>query len=99
MPAVEFKDVNIIFGNACGSSTFQRSWLLVAPKDSAAHRPWLWTALRPVLDLMQTIPTLAYLLPILVLFGIGPMVAVVASAIYAIPPMVRAVVPFSQGAS
>ncbi len=51
-----------------------------------------WRVLEPILDLMQTIPTLAYLLPILALFGIGPMVAVVASAIYAIPPMVRAVV-------
>jgi glycine betaine/proline transport system permease protein len=54
--------------------------------------PAMWRVLQPLLDLMQTIPTLAYLLPILVLFGIGPMVAVVASAIYAIPPMVRAVV-------
>jgi glycine betaine/proline transport system permease protein len=52
----------------------------------------VWRVLEPALDLMQTIPTLAYLLPILALFGIGPMVAVVASAIYAIPPMVRAVV-------
>lgn len=54
--------------------------------------PTVWRMVQPLLDLMQTIPTLAYLLPILVLFGIGPMVAVVASAIYAIPPMVRAVV-------
>jgi glycine betaine/proline transport system permease protein len=59
----------------------------------AAFRwPTFWRLLQPMLDLMQTIPTLAYLLPILALFGIGPMVAVVASAIYAIPPMVRAVV-------
>lgn len=46
-------------------------------------------AIEPVLDLMQTVPTFAYLIPILVLFGIGPVVGVVASAIYAIPPMVR----------
>lgn len=59
----------------------------------AAFRwPSVWRLLQPLLDLMQTIPTLAYLLPILALFGIGPMVAVVASAIYAIPPMVRALV-------
>jgi len=43
----------------------------------------------PILDLMQTIPTFAYLIPILVLFGIGPVVGMIASAIYAIPPMVR----------
>ena len=43
----------------------------------------------PVLDLMQTIPTFAYLIPILALFGIGPVVGMIASALYAIPPMVR----------
>ena len=43
----------------------------------------------PVLDLMQTIPFFSYIIPILVLFGIGPVVGLVASAIYAIPPMVR----------
>ena len=42
-----------------------------------------------MLDLMQTIPTFAYLVPILVLFGVGPVVGILASAIYAIPPMVR----------
>ncbi len=44
---------------------------------------------QPVLDLMQTVPTFAYLIPILLLFGFGPVVGVVASAIYACPPMVR----------
>ena len=46
-------------------------------------------AVEPVLDLMQTIPFFSYIIPILVLFGIGPVVGLVASAIYAIPPMVR----------
>ena len=44
---------------------------------------------QPALDLMQTVPTFAYLIPILLLFGFGPVVGVVASAIYACPPMVR----------
>jgi glycine betaine/proline transport system permease protein len=48
--------------------------------------------IEPILDLMQTIPTFAYLIPILVLFGIGPVVGMTASAIYAVPPMVRNVV-------
>ena len=52
-----------------------------------------WKAARrviePALDLMQTVPTFAYLIPILILFGIGPVVGMVASAIYAVPPMVR----------
>ncbi|RWN01023.1 MAG: ABC transporter permease subunit [Mesorhizobium sp.] len=49
--------------------------------------------LRPVLlgalDLMQTVPAFAYLIPLLLLFGFGPVVGLIASAIYAAPPMVR----------
>ncbi|MGB0410836.1 MAG: ABC transporter permease [Pikeienuella sp.] len=43
----------------------------------------------PVLDLLQTIPAFAYLLPILILFGFGTTVGLVASILYAFPPMVR----------
>lgn len=46
-------------------------------------------ALQPVLDLMQTVPTFAYLVPILFLFGFGPVAALIATVIYAMPPMVR----------
>ncbi len=45
--------------------------------------------LSPVLDLMQTVPTFAYLVPILFLFGFSPVSALVATIIYAMPPMVR----------
>ncbi|MGQ0567098.1 MAG: ABC transporter permease [Gemmobacter sp.] len=45
--------------------------------------------LSPVLDLMQTVPTFAYLVPILFLFGFGPVAALIATVIYAMPPMVR----------
>jgi predicted MFS family arabinose efflux permease len=38
---------------------------------AAAHRPWLEASLRPLLDLMQTIPTFVYLIPTLILFGLG----------------------------
>lgn len=44
---------------------------------------------QPTLDLMQTVPAFAYLIPILFLFGFGPVVGLIASAIYASPPMVR----------
>ena len=47
---------------------------------------------QPTLDLMQTFPTFAYLIPILFLFGFGPVVGLIASAIYAAPPMVRNVI-------
>jgi len=54
---------------------------------------WRWraadTVLRPVLDLMQTVPIFAYLVPILFLFGFGPVSALIATVIYAMPPMVR----------
>lgn len=46
-------------------------------------------AIMPMLDLMQTVPTFAYLIPVLLLFGIGPVVGLLASAVYAAPPMVR----------
>ncbi|MDD9823429.1 MAG: ABC transporter permease subunit [Gammaproteobacteria bacterium] len=56
----------------------------------AAHRSKrVDRVMQPLLDLMQTVPTFAYLIPILLLFGFGPVVGVVASAIYACPPMVR----------
>ncbi|WP_127112792.1 ABC transporter permease [Shimia sediminis] len=42
-----------------------------------------------LLDIMQTVPTFAYLTPLLVLFGFGPVVGLIASAIYAAPPMAR----------
>ncbi len=56
---------------------------------AAQARPWLRAAVLPVLDLMQTIPVFAYLVPILILFGFGPTSAVVATLIYATPPMIR----------
>ena len=49
-----------------------------------AHR-----AIMPTLDLLQTIPAFAYLLPILLLFGFGTTVGLVSSVIFAFPPMVR----------
>ncbi|MDY0883283.1 ABC transporter permease [Dongia soli] len=57
-----------------------------------AHRsPKLDTyAIRPMLDLMQTVPAFAYLVPVLLLFGFGPVSAMIATIIFAMPPMVRA---------
>lgn len=42
-----------------------------------------------IMDVMQTVPTFAYLTPLLLLFGFGPVVGLIASAIYAAPPMAR----------
>jgi glycine betaine/proline transport system permease protein len=45
--------------------------------------------LRPVLDLMQTIPTFVYLIPALILFGLGMVPGLVATVIFAIPAPIR----------
>jgi glycine betaine/proline transport system permease protein len=42
-----------------------------------------------LLDLMQTMPTFVYLLPIVLFFGIGPSAAVVCTLVYALPPIIR----------
>jgi glycine betaine/proline transport system permease protein len=56
----------------------------------AAHRsPTFHKVLIPILDAMQTVPIFAYLLPILFLFGFGPVAALLATIIYALPPMAR----------
>jgi len=45
---------------------------------------------RPLLDLMQTIPAFAYIIPILFLFGFTPVTPLIATVAFAMPPMVRA---------
>ncbi|MDH3668747.1 MAG: ABC transporter permease subunit [Paracoccaceae bacterium] len=54
--------------------------------------PSMKRAVQVVLDVMQTVPTFAYLTPLLLLFGFGPVVGLIASAIYAAPPMARNVI-------
>jgi glycine betaine/proline transport system permease protein len=57
----------------------------------AWRKPWAEKFIvSPALDLMQTIPTFAYLIPMLLLFGNSPVSAMIATAIFATPPMVRA---------
>jgi glycine betaine/proline transport system permease protein len=46
-------------------------------------------AITPVLDAMQIVPAFAYLMPVVILFSIGPAAAVVSTMIYAIPPAIR----------
>ena len=56
---------------------------------ASAHRPWLYRALHPVLDLMQTLPTFVYLIPTLVLFGLGVVPGLISTIIFALPAPVR----------
>jgi glycine betaine/proline transport system substrate-binding protein len=56
---------------------------------AAAHRPWLFRVLHPILDWMQTIPTFVYLIPTLVLFGLGVVPGLISTVIFAIPAPIR----------
>ncbi|MDE0697416.1 MAG: proline/glycine betaine ABC transporter permease [Boseongicola sp.] len=49
----------------------------------------VWMAVRPVLDFMQTIPSFTYLVPVILLFGIGNVPGVIVTAFFATPPLVR----------
>ncbi|MEJ2042095.1 MAG: choline ABC transporter permease subunit [Reinekea sp.] len=55
----------------------------------AAHNRWFYTLIRPVLDLMQTIPTFVYLIPTLVLFGLGVVPGLISTIIFAIAAPIR----------
>ena len=55
----------------------------------AARSDRFWMVLRPLLDLMQTIPSFVYLVPIVMLFSIGNVSGVIVTFIYALPPVVR----------
>lgn len=56
---------------------------------AAAHHPKLYSVLRPVLDLMQTLPTFVYLIPTLVLFGLGVVPGLISTVIFALPAPIR----------
>jgi len=56
---------------------------------AAAHRPRVFSAMRPVLDLMQTLPTFVYLIPTLVLFGLGVVPGLISTVIFALPAPIR----------
>ncbi len=55
----------------------------------AGRRPDVERVLRPILDAMQTIPAYAYLLPAVLLFGIGNPPALMATLAFALPPAIR----------
>ncbi|WP_432137596.1 MULTISPECIES: ABC transporter permease subunit [unclassified Streptomyces] len=55
----------------------------------AARAGWLERALRPVLDVLQTMPQFVYLIPVVALFGVGRAAAITAAVAYALPAVVR----------
>ena len=59
------------------------------PLGIVASRSRLFeTILRPILDIMQTIPSFVYLIPVVMLFGVGLTPGVIATIIFALPPIV-----------
>ncbi len=55
----------------------------------AAKSSWFEAILRPLLDTMQTIPAFVYLVPVAMLFSIGNVAGVIATIIFALPPIIR----------
>lgn len=55
----------------------------------AAHNARVYQVLRPVLDLMQTLPTFVYLIPVLILFGLGAAPGMIVTVIFASPAPIR----------
>jgi glycine betaine/proline transport system permease protein len=46
-------------------------------------------AIRPILDIMQTVPPWVYLIPAVIIFGLGRVPAIIATIVYGVPPMLR----------
>ena len=57
---------------------------ILMAKNNLAHKIIL-----PILDLMQTIPSFVYLIPIVMLFGLGKIPGLIAISVFAIPPVIR----------
>lgn len=70
-------------------ATFAATLIGVPVGIACAHRPSLAASLRPVLDLMQTLPTFVYLIPTLVLFGLGVVPALISTVVFALPAPIR----------
>jgi glycine betaine/proline transport system permease protein len=70
-------------------STFASLLIGVPIGILAARRPWLYQAMSPVLDLMQTLPTFVYLVPVLFFFGLGFVPGLVATVVFVVPAPIR----------
>jgi glycine betaine/proline transport system permease protein len=55
----------------------------------AGRREGFYRAITPILDAMQIVPAFAYLMPVVIVFSVGPAAAVICTMIYAVPPAVR----------
>lgn len=56
---------------------------------AAARSDRFWSLIRPILDLMQTTPSFVYLVPVVMLFGIGTVPGIIATIVFSMPPIIR----------
>jgi glycine betaine/proline transport system permease protein len=55
----------------------------------ASRSDRVWSVMRPILDVMQTTPSFVYLVPVVMLFGIGTVPGVIATIVFSMPPVIR----------
>jgi glycine betaine/proline transport system permease protein len=55
----------------------------------AARRPVIYQVVSPILDLMQTLPTFVYLVPVLIFFGLGPVPGLISTVIFVVASPIR----------
>lgn len=70
-------------------STFFSTFFGIPIGIFCAHRPKAYSLLKPVLDLMQTVPTFVYLIPTLILFGLGIAPGIFSTIIFSMPSVIR----------
>ena len=71
------------------SSTFLALIIGIPLGIIAAKSDLFYHALKPILDLMQTIPSFVYLIPALIFFGLGNVPGMIATLVFAMPPAIR----------
>ncbi len=78
------KTISIIFVSTVLSIVFGIPIGILMAKSN-----WVQRLVNPVLDVMQTMPSFVYLIPVVMLLGIGKVPGLIAVVIYAIPPIIR----------
>jgi len=71
------------------ASTFIASLFGIPIGIYMAHHKWLYQIITPGLDFMQTIPTFVYLIPTLMLFGLGVVPGIISTVIFTMPASIR----------
>lgn len=73
----------------CGAAVFFAVLIGLPVGLAAAQRPRLWRGVEMVIDLLQTLPSFVYLIPIVMLFRVGDFTALIAIVLYAVAPAIR----------